>query len=110
MHEFELSNLIIKYSLLPAGCYYSVDKYIELKSVNETIEFRREANTDVLISEEEFNSQLETYLKLKNTWLAFAIITGTLLGILLLIVIFLRSRLYLAVALIKQGARYVLIA
>ncbi|XP_021948484.1 choline transporter-like protein 4 isoform X3 [Folsomia candida] len=101
---FSLFGMI---GVLGFSCYYSVDKYIELKSVNETIEFRREANTDVLISEEEFNSQLETYLKLKNTWLAFAIITGTLLGILLLIVIFLRSRLYLAVALIKQGARAV---
>lgn len=70
------------------------------------MEFRRIGNTEYFLSEEEFTSTLETYLKLKNTWLTFAIITGVLLAILLLVVIALRNRLSLAVALIKQGARY----
>jgi len=88
------------------GCYFSTAKYLELKNVNESVEYRGAPNTEFFVSEEEFHAQLDTYLKLKNTWLAFAIITGVFLGILLLIVLILRSRLHLAVALIKQGARY----
>ncbi|ODN04010.1 Choline transporter-like protein 4 [Orchesella cincta] len=88
-------------------CYFSVTRYHELKSVNDTGEFSRAANPEFFVSEEELKEQLDTYLKLQTTWLVFAIITGTLLGILLLIVLFLRSRLFIAVALIKQGARAV---
>lgn len=82
-------------------------RYIDLKSVNDTGEFARSANAEFFVSEEEVKQQLHTYLQLQTTWLVFAIITGSLLGILLLIVLFLRSRLFIAVALIKQGARYV---
>lgn len=80
-------------------------RYLELKSVNDTGEFSRVANPEFFVSEEELKNQVDTYLKLATTWLVFAIITGSLLAILLLIVLFLRSRLFIAVALIKQGAR-----
>lgn len=82
-------------------------RYLDLKRVNDTGEFARHSlDAEFFISEDEIKEQLDTYLKLQSTWLVFAIITGTLLGILLLIVLFLRSRLFIAVALIKQGAKY----
>ncbi len=59
------------------------------------------------ITEEELLNQFETALKLKNTWLTFAIVSGVLLAVLLLIVLVIRSRLSIAVALIRQGARAV---
>lgn len=90
-----------------SGCFLSVLRYTDLKqaSTNNTEEITRAANAELLLSEDVLKEELGHYLKLQETWLAFAIITGILLFILLLIVAFLRARLFLAVALIKQGAR-----
>ena len=79
-------------------------KYLELRNVENSTEVRA-ANAERFISDIEFESQLDTYLKLKDTWLTFSIVTGIILGILLFVVLVLRSRLSIAVALIKQGAR-----
>ena len=86
------------------ACYFSVIKYLELRNVDNSTEIRA-ANAERFISDIEFESQLDTYLKLKNTWLTASIVTGVVLGILLFVVLVLRSRLSIAVALIKQGAR-----
>lgn len=92
------------------GCYFSVDKYIELRKSDiggdspETFMLKH-PEADRFITEQELVNQFDTLLKLKNTWLTFAIVTGVSLIILLLIVIFIRSRLAIAVALIRQGAR-----
>lgn len=49
--------------------------------------------------------KINSYLRMKNTWLFFFIVAVTVLAILLLIIIFLRSRIRLAVALINEGSR-----
>ena len=93
------------------GCYFSVTKYIEIRgqesSAGEMLRISEnpEAEAERFITEDELINQFDTALKLKNTWLTFAIISGSLLAILLLIVLVIRSRLSIAVALIRQGAR-----
>ena len=95
-----------------SGCYFSVTKYIELRNESEDPQMKALLKYDPtsngqerFITEEDFTSQFDMLLKLKNTWLTFAIITGVLLTILLLLVLVLRSRLSIAVALIRQGAK-----
>ncbi|XP_022247260.1 choline transporter-like protein 2 [Limulus polyphemus] len=81
--------------ILGFGCYYSVTMYMKLVD-------QPEAETSF-----KFTTNVKSYLALKNTWLAFAIITGLLLIILLLLLIFLRKRILIAIALIKEGSRAV---
>ncbi|CAG7833342.1 unnamed protein product [Allacma fusca] len=87
--------------VLGYACFFSVTKYLDLKGVEEEGEKDVNANKYLDI---ELGSQLDRILKLKNTWLTFSIATGVVLGILLFVVLVLRSRLSIAVALIKQGA------
>ncbi|XP_067951394.1 choline transporter-like protein 2 isoform X2 [Watersipora subatra] len=73
-------------------CYYSYDTYYSMKNLNTTGEFI-------------FTTDLTYYLSLKETWLAFGCTSATILTILLLIILFLRKRILLAIALIKEGSR-----
>jgi preprotein translocase subunit SecY len=49
--------------------------------------------------------QLNQILTMKDTWLAFLIISAVTLAVVLLLVIFLRSRIRIAVALIKEASK-----
>jgi len=51
--------------------------------------------------------KLESYLELRDTWLAFFIISAILLGVILLVTLFLRNRIRLAVALISLSSQAV---
>ncbi|XP_013780971.2 choline transporter-like protein 2 isoform X1 [Limulus polyphemus] len=88
-------SIICVTGLLGFGCYYSVKKYMSLED---------QPGSDAAFS---FTTNLKSYLALRDTWLAFAIISGVLLTILLLLLIFLRKRILIAIALIKEGSRAV---
>lgn len=47
------------------------------------------------------------YLAKKETWLVLSIICGIVFLIIFLIVIFLRKRIVIAIALVKEGSKYV---
>lgn len=81
--------------LLPAGSYYSYSTYFEMKNLNTT-------TTGEFI----FTTDLSYYLSLEKTWLAFGCTSATILTILLLVILFLRERILIAIALIKEGSRY----
>jgi choline transporter-like protein 2/4/5 len=49
--------------------------------------------------------QLDQILAMKDTWLVFLIISAITLAIVLLLVIFLRNRIRIAVALIKEASK-----
>ncbi|GIY91908.1 choline transporter-like protein 4 [Caerostris extrusa] len=93
--EYLLAGLFLAMLLLVFACYYSTTKYIELKNVPG--------------SDEKFKItlNLKSYLALRDTWLWFAIISGIVFGILFLIILFLRKRIHIAIALIKQASRAV---
>ncbi|KAI0213012.1 Choline transporter-like protein 2 [Lamellibrachia satsuma] len=55
----------------------------------------------------EFTTNLDNYTNLANTWLAFSIICGTILLITLILLIFLRKRILIAIAVIKSASRAV---
>nr|XP_021000008.1 choline transporter-like protein 4 [Parasteatoda tepidariorum] len=88
-------SIILILAFCVFGCYYSTDRYIKLK--------------DVAGSERKFEVtlNLKSYLELRKTWLALAIICGVIFGILFLVVVFLRKRIYIAIALIVQSSKAV---
>lgn len=49
--------------------------------------------------------QLDRILAMKDTWLAFLIISAFSLVIILLILVFLRTRILIAIALIKEASK-----
>lgn len=49
------------------------------------------------------------YLAKKETWLVLSIVSGIVFLIIALIVIFLRKRIVIAIALVKEGSKYVML-
>lgn len=76
------------------GVYFTNSKYQYYKS-----------NVDAT---EESSGVFNKYLSNKNLWLTFLIISATVLAIIVLILLFLRKRIVLAIALIKEGSKYAL--
>jgi len=56
-----------------------------------------------------FTTDVTFYLGLSKTWLAFGCTSATILIIIVLIILFLRERILIAIALIKEGSRLVII-
>ena len=52
-----------------------------------------------------FTTNLETYLQLRQTWLAFLILLGISIVVILITLIFLRYRIRIAISLIGQGSK-----
>ncbi|XP_064649866.1 choline transporter-like protein 2 isoform X3 [Lineus longissimus] len=73
--------------------YYCFSKYVALKDLPS-------ANGNFY-----FTTNLSYYLGLKDTWLAFGIISAIFLGVIVLILIVLRARILIAIALIKETSK-----
>ncbi|KAG4077520.1 hypothetical protein HA402_002947 [Bradysia odoriphaga] len=82
--------------MLGFGTYYSVTKFIQLR--DNPIDVMGGYNIASLVNE---------YLAKKETWLVLSIISGVVLLIIFLIVIFLRKRIVIAIALVKEGSKAV---
>nr|XP_054319877.1 choline transporter-like protein 2 isoform X3 [Pongo pygmaeus] len=68
---------------------------------------RGEAGSDVSLVDLGFQTDFRVYLHLRQTWLAFMIILSILEVIIILLLIFLRKRILIAIALIKEASRAV---
>ncbi|XP_077987168.1 choline transporter-like protein 2 isoform X2 [Glandiceps talaboti] len=88
-------GILAMFVLLIFGQYYCYSMYVELKDV---------PGSDASLT---FTLNLKTYLELRDTWLAFGIILTVITLIMLLILIFLCTRIRIAIALIKEGSRAV---
>jgi hypothetical protein len=87
------------------GCYASYTRYDELEKAESRVDekaLKSSSSSSILIYAEE---QLDHILHMKTTWLVFLIISSSLLGIILLMVIYLRSRIRIAVSLIKEASK-----
>ncbi|XP_072458489.1 choline transporter-like protein 2 isoform X1 [Notamacropus eugenii] len=73
----------------------------------EYARLRGEAGSDVSIVDLGFQTDFRVYLHLRQTWLAFMIILCVLELIIILLLIFLRKRILIAIALIKEASRAV---
>lgn len=84
--------------LLSFGVWYCYDEYNTLKNT---------PGSDTSIISVGFTTNLDTYLALSETWLAFLVILGVLDLIIILVVLFLRKRIQIAVKVIGQASKAV---
>ncbi|NXD46569.1 CTL2 protein, partial [Copsychus sechellarum] len=84
--------------VLGYGIFHCCMEYAKLKG---------EAGSDVSLADLGFQTDLRVYLHLRQTWLAFLIILCVLELVIVLLLIFLRKRILIAIALIKEASRAV---
>uniref|UniRef100_A0A8C3QWE0 Choline transporter-like protein n=1 Tax=Cyanoderma ruficeps TaxID=181631 RepID=A0A8C3QWE0_9PASS len=80
------------------GIFHCYMEYAKLKG---------EAGSDVSLTDLGFQTDLRVYLHLRQTWLAFLIILCVLELVIVLLLVFLRKRILIAIALIKEASRAV---
>ncbi|XP_023803315.1 choline transporter-like protein 2, partial [Cyanistes caeruleus] len=82
--------------VLGYGIFHCYMEYAKLKG---------EAGSDMSLTDLGFQTDLRVYLHLRQTWLAFLIILCVLELVIVLLLIFLRKRILIAIALIKEASR-----
>ncbi|KAJ7428412.1 hypothetical protein BTVI_00688 [Pitangus sulphuratus] len=82
--------------VLGYGIFHCYMEYAKLKG---------EAGSDVSLADLGFQTDLRVYLHLRQTWLAFLIILCVLELVIVLLLVFLRKRILIAIALIKEASR-----
>lgn len=87
----------ILYFYIP-GAYYTLNKYLTLRNID---------NSTMTKAEFEFTTEFSKYAELETTWLILFIITVTIFLVCLLVLIFLRKRINIAIALIGQASKLV---
>lgn len=85
-------SIILLIGGLAGGAFYSYSQYSLLTK-------------EGAINDYSFQPILSAYFEMPNTWLAFAIVLGVLLVVISLGVLFIRSRVSLAVALIGESSK-----
>ncbi|XP_072560177.1 choline transporter-like protein 5-A isoform X1 [Paramormyrops kingsleyae] len=71
----------------------------------EFVTLRVKPNSDVTISDIGFQTELHIYLQLSQTWLFFMISLSVIEAVIILILVFLRNRVRVAIALLKEGSK-----
>ncbi|NXK86406.1 CTL2 protein, partial [Formicarius rufipectus] len=84
--------------VLGYGIFHCYMEYAKLKG---------EAGSDMSLADLGFQTDLRVYLHLRQTWLAFMIILCVVELVIVLLLIFLRKRILIAIALIKEASRAV---
>ncbi|XP_058029069.1 choline transporter-like protein 2 isoform X2 [Ahaetulla prasina] len=88
--------IVLVILVLGYGIFHCYMEYAHLKG---------QTGSDVSLMELGFQTDLRVYLHLKQTWLAFMIILCIMEVIIILLLIFLRKRILIAIALIKEASR-----
>uniref|UniRef100_A0A670JY43 Choline transporter-like protein n=1 Tax=Podarcis muralis TaxID=64176 RepID=A0A670JY43_PODMU len=88
--------IVLVILVLGYGIFHCYMEYAQLKG---------QAGSDVSLKELGFQTDLRVYLHLKQTWLAFMIILCIVEVVIILLLIFLRKRILIAIALIKEASR-----
>ncbi|XP_063592712.1 choline transporter-like protein 4 [Penaeus indicus] len=88
-------SLVAFIGLSGFGAYYTLNKYLTLRNID---------NSTMTKAEFEFTTELSKYAELETTWLILFIITVTIFLVCLLVLIFLRKRINIAIALIGQAS------
>jgi choline transporter-like protein 2/4/5 len=107
------AGIMVWFSLLGtiavlAYCVYATYmKYDELKRAEEKARDEGSVSRPEPRVTESAENELNRILEMKDTWLVFLIISAVALAIVVLLVIFLRNRIRIAVALIKEASKAV---
>ncbi|XP_036435500.1 choline transporter-like protein 5-B isoform X2 [Colossoma macropomum] len=73
----------------------------------EYVALRGKPNADVTISDIGFQTDFRVYLQLSQTWLIFMISLAVIEAVIIMMLIFLRRRVRIAIALLKEGSKAV---
>ena len=107
-------HIILRYpfiddSCFGAGCYATYMKYDELRRAEELANSYPGDNVSAKSLQlrviESAENEWNRILAMKDTWLAFLIISAVALVIVVLLVIFLRNHIRIAVALIREASK-----
>ncbi|KAM3926120.1 choline transporter-like protein 2 isoform 2-T2 [Leptodactylus fuscus] len=90
--------IVLVIAVMGYGIFHCYMEYARLKGT---------AGSDVKLTDIGFQSDLRVYLHLRQTWLAFMIILCIMEVVIILLLIFLRKRIMIAIALIKESSRAV---
>lgn len=90
--------LLLLVVVLGYGIFHCYSEYAAL---------RGQPGSDLSVTELGLQSDLRVYLHLRHTWLAFMIILSVVELLVILLLIFLRKRILIAIALIKEAGRAV---
>ncbi|CAJ0957690.1 unnamed protein product [Ranitomeya imitator] len=90
--------IVLVIAVMGYGIFHCYMEYAGLKGT---------AGSDIKLTDIGFQSDLRIYLHLRQTWLAFMIILCIMEVIIILLLIFLRKRIMIAIALIKESSRAV---
>ncbi|KAM8972489.1 choline transporter-like protein 2 [Pelodytes ibericus] len=88
--------IVLVIAVMGYGIFHCYMEYARLKG---------EAGSDITLSDIGIQTDLRVYLHLRQTWLAFMIILCIMEVIIILLLIFLRKRIVIAIALIKEASR-----
>ncbi|XP_073478677.1 choline transporter-like protein 2 isoform X1 [Aquarana catesbeiana] len=90
--------IVLLIAVMGYGIFHCYMEYARLKDT---------AGSDVSLKDIGFQTDFRVYLHLRQTWLAFMIILCIMEVVIILILIFLRKRIMIAIALIKEASRAV---
>ncbi|XP_018417919.1 PREDICTED: choline transporter-like protein 2 isoform X3 [Nanorana parkeri] len=90
--------IVLVIAVMGYGIFHCYMEYARLKGT---------AGSDVSLTDIGFQTDVRVYLHLRQTWLAFMIILCILEVVVILLLIFLRKRIMIAIALIKESSRAV---
>ncbi|XP_075433569.1 choline transporter-like protein 2 isoform X3 [Ascaphus truei] len=90
--------IVLLIAVMGYGIFHCYMEYARLKDA---------AGADVTLKDIGFQTDFRVYLHLRQTWLAFMIILCIMEVIIILLLIFLRKRIMIAIALIKEASRAV---
>ncbi|XP_074553144.1 choline transporter-like protein 2 isoform X2 [Halichoeres trimaculatus] len=88
--------IVLVIAVIGYGIFHCYMEYAALKG---------EPGADVTLQELGWQTDFTVYLQIRQTWLAFMIILAILEVIIILLLIFLRKRILIAIALIKEASR-----
>jgi len=97
------TSLVLSIALLTASCVYCTLQYMNIS--NQTKNSVKDNFNDLIHIG--FTTHWETYFDLAATWMVFLILSGVILLILLIVLIFMRTSIRVAVEMIDLGARAV---
>ncbi|CAG2165822.1 unnamed protein product, partial [Oppiella nova] len=105
------AQIMIWFSLLAVvvlnayGLYYSLNRY---KDLGESDDNRNDTlNANQYNFRKSMDTGLDSYLTNRKTWFAFSIICALILFVMILVLLYLRKRIKLAIALIEEASRAV---
>jgi len=103
---FFFLTLITTHPRSCAGSYESYMRYVSFGDTDPSTTADDEEPIDLVNGgRQSWTNYVNDKLNRKSTWLVFTVVSATALVVLLLIIIFLRKRIRLSIALIVEGSR-----